>query len=193
MKERVFVFIDGSNFYHRLVDLLGHSRLGNYADFLEGLMNDNQELVGVIYYIGKINPNTGSTPEERKVSEKLSESQNKFLNWLKECGIEYKLGYFQKDGETEKGVDVKIAVDMIKFAYEDKYDTAFLISGDGDLVDAVDLAKELGKQVYNLIFYKGKMFSYRLRRACGKNKFFYIDKQIETFIKKNKEAEDSSE
>jgi len=186
MKERVYIFIDGSNFYHQLIKLLGHSKLGNYADFLEGLMNKSQELVGATYYIGKINPNTGKTKKEKQVSQELADKQDKFLKWLKECGIEYKLGYFQTDGKTEKGVDVKIAVDMIKLAYENKYDTAFLMSGDGDLVDAVDLVNELGKKIYNLIFYKYKKpsFSYRLRRAC--DKYFYINKQIEDFIKKSK-------
>lgn len=185
MKERVHVFIDGSNLYHRLVELLGHARLGNYSHFLEGLMNKNQELVGATYYIGKINSNTGATPKEKSRSKLLYEQQEKFLGWLKECGIEYKLGYFQTDGKTEKGVDVKIAVDMIKFAYENKYDTAFLISGDGDLVDAVDLVKTLNKTVYNLIFYKqnNPSFSYRLRKAC--DKYFYINKQIEKFIEKS--------
>ena len=185
MSERVHVFIDGSNFYHQLIKFLGHARLGNYSEFFEGLMNSGQKLVGITYYIGKINPNTGSDEREKEISKTLAAHQEKFLNWLKECGIEYKLGYFQKDGQSEKGVDVKIAVDMIKLAYEDDYDTAFLVSGDGDLVDAVDLVKELDKKVANLIFYhhKKSSFSYRLRRAC--DSYFYINKQVRTFVQKN--------
>jgi uncharacterized LabA/DUF88 family protein len=145
-------------------------------------MTDDREITGVIYYIGKINPNTGKTKQERENSQKLHDNQLKFLNWLKECGIEYRLGYFQKDAFQEKGVDVKIAVDMIRFAYEDKYDEAFLISGDGDLCDGVKLVQELGKAVCNVIFYKGNSFSYRLRNVC--QKYFYIDKQILKFLKK---------
>lgn len=103
------------------------------------------------------------------------------MKWLKKCGVEYKLGYFQKDGKTEKGVDVKIAVDMIKLAYEDMYDVAFLVSGDGDLADAVLLVQELGKSVCNVIFRTKKRFSYRLRNACLK--FFYIDEQVRGFLK----------
>ena len=116
----------------------------------------------------------------------MTDKQERFLKWLKRCEIEYKLGYFQTDGKTEKGVDVKIAVDMIKLAYEDQYDIAFLVSGDGDLVDAVDLVRELGKGVNNLIFYKHKnpSFSYRLRRAC--DRYFYLNQQIEAFVKKSK-------
>jgi len=161
--------------------LLGHTIFGSYLEFLERIIGKNQTLAEVIYYIGRINPNTGLTKEAKSKSRELYEKQEKFLKWLSKCGISYKLGYFQKDGRTEKGIDVKIAVDMIRLAYEDKYDAAFLISGDGDLVDAVNLVKVLGKKVYNVIFYKDKSFSYRLRQACGK--YFYIDKQINDFAK----------
>ncbi len=40
----------------------------------------------------------------------------------------------QADGVWhEKGVDVKIAADMVPLAYRDLYDAAILVSGDGDL------------------------------------------------------------
>lgn len=47
----------------------------------------------------------------------------------------------------EKGVDVRLAVEMIKLARENKYDTAFLISSDTDLVPAVEEILSLGKKV----------------------------------------------
>ena len=47
----------------------------------------------------------------------------------------------------EKGVDVRLAVEMIKLAREDKYDTAFLISSDTDLVPAVEEVLLLHKKV----------------------------------------------
>ena len=47
----------------------------------------------------------------------------------------------------EKGVDVRIAVEMIRFARLNKYDTAFLISSDTDLVPAVEEVFSFGKKV----------------------------------------------
>lgn len=38
----------------------------------------------------------------------------------------------------EKGVDVRLAVEMIRFARSDKYDIAYLLSSDTDLVAAVE-------------------------------------------------------
>jgi hypothetical protein len=44
----------------------------------------------------------------------------------------------QADGVWhEKGVDVKIATDMVSLAYRDLYDAAILVSGDSDLAPAV--------------------------------------------------------
>ena len=47
----------------------------------------------------------------------------------------------------EKGVDVKIAVDLLVGAYENMYDTAILISSDTDLIPAIQKIKHLGKGV----------------------------------------------
>ena len=47
----------------------------------------------------------------------------------------------------EKGVDVKIAVDMVIGAVQDDYDVAFLLSLDGDFVPAVEAVQGFGKRV----------------------------------------------
>ncbi len=41
----------------------------------------------------------------------------------------------------EKGIDVKIATDLIVGAMDNKYDTAILVSSDTDLIPAVDLVR----------------------------------------------------
>ena len=47
----------------------------------------------------------------------------------------------------EKGVDVKIAVDMLTGAYEGNYDTAILLSSDTDLIPVIQKVRVLGKAV----------------------------------------------
>jgi len=49
--------------------------------------------------------------------------------------------------EVEKGVDVRLATDMLKLAWANAYDTAILVSHDGDFADAVLAVKESGKHV----------------------------------------------
>lgn len=38
----------------------------------------------------------------------------------------------------EKGIDVKLATDLIAGALDDKYDTAIVVSSDSDLIPAID-------------------------------------------------------
>ena len=47
----------------------------------------------------------------------------------------------------EKGVDVKIAVDLLVGAYENFYDDAIVLSSDTDLIPAMEKIKKLGKTV----------------------------------------------
>ncbi len=59
----------------------------------------------------------------------------------------------------EKGVDVRLAVEMIRLAREDRYDQAYLISSDTDLVPAVEEVQRLGKAVQYVGTPKGPFFS----------------------------------
>ena len=47
----------------------------------------------------------------------------------------------------EKGVDVKLAVDLLVGAYDNLYDTAIVVSSDTDLIPAMLKVKHLGKSV----------------------------------------------
>ncbi len=59
------------------------------------------------------------------------------------------MGRLEKRGNTvvEKGIDVRIATDMLHQAHTNVYDTAILISGDADYVPAVEAVKASGKHV----------------------------------------------
>lgn len=51
---------------------------------------------------------------------------------------------------TEKAVDVKLSIDMLKLS--EIYDVAVIVSGDGDYVPAVQAIKDCGKRVVNVSF-----------------------------------------
>lgn len=63
-----------------------------------------------------------------------------------------------------KGDDIHIASDMIKGAYENMYDIAILVSGDGDFVPAVNIVQEKGKSVENAYFKSS--LSWHLKQTC---------------------------
>lgn len=52
----------------------------------------------------------------------------------------------------EKGVDVAIATDMIKLAWEDAYDWAMLVSSDRDFIPAVEFLNAKGRKVLHAGF-----------------------------------------
>lgn len=47
----------------------------------------------------------------------------------------------------EKGVDVQMAVDLVRGAYQNEFDTAVLVSSDNDLIPAIKAVKEEGKGI----------------------------------------------
>ena len=65
---------------------------------------------------------------------------------------------------VEKGVDIALASEMIDLVYRNVYDTAILVSGDGDYVQAVETVKRAGKHVENAFFEKAP--NIHLRNAC---------------------------
>ncbi len=158
--KRVFVFIDGSNLYYRLKSISGFytqetgqeyslSRFG-FKEFCKWLVGD-KDLKEIHYYIGQIKRPNPKSKNSQKV-EIMHANQQRFTRYLQSQGIVMKFGKLMKDPSRpdvyhEKGVDVQIAVEMIRFARQDKYDVAYLVSSDTDLVPAVQEVKDLGKEV----------------------------------------------
>lgn len=144
--KRVAVFIDGSNLHYKLKDLgirnLSYFQYGEFALWLAA----ERLLVAKRYYVGVVR---AKDDDER--GQKLRRNQKRLFNHLssKRCGFLIERGYIMhNDGQYyEKGVDVKIAVDIVVGAYEDAYDTAVLVSSDTDLIPAIERARILGKKV----------------------------------------------
>jgi len=51
---------------------------------------------------------------------------------------------------VKKGVDIAMAVEMLSLAQRNVYDTAVLVTGDGDFAYAVQAVEECGKHVENV-------------------------------------------
>jgi uncharacterized LabA/DUF88 family protein len=142
-QERVFILIDGNNFYHRLKELNFLNLLNfdyeNFSQFLVGKRN----LAVKKYYIGAIR-------EERDnpKSKELMRWQRTLTGKLQKNGWQIEFGHMLKtDGYHEKGVDVQIAVDILIGAYEDLYDTTILVSSDIDLIPALIKARSMKKKI----------------------------------------------
>jgi len=145
-EERVFIMIDGNNFYHRLKETFPpETKLLNfrYQDFANWLAR-GRKIIQKKYCVGVVR----AKPDDKKGQQMRINQQKLFAKLRRDVWIlEY--GYLlNADGKYhEKGVDVQIAVDLLIGAYEDLYDTAILVSSDTDLIPALAKAREMKKKI----------------------------------------------
>lgn len=146
-KERVAIYIDGSNFYGYLKDKeisLPKGVKFDFKSFSDLLSSDKRTVVSKRYYTGVFRNIDGS---ER--SRELVAGQQKFFSNLENDGFTIKRGRIMPVDKVykEKGTDVKIAVDLIVGAVDDLYDTVILVSSDTDLIPAVRYVKYKKKKI----------------------------------------------
>lgn len=142
--ERVMIFIDGSNLYHVLGQNCGRHDLV-FGKFVEKLA-EGRKLQRTYYY---------NIRQDPSFNPQASSEQEKFLTTLFETEyLEVRLGVHRRHGDTmvEKGVDVMMATDMVAGAFRDCFDTAVVVSGDGDFFPAIQAVKDLGKHVEVVAF-----------------------------------------
>lgn len=162
-KKRAVVFIDGNNFYYKLKEMIVDKTETlkllefNYRSFAENLVREHA-LVEARYYIGAVKKQGGPIKEK---SEKLYANQQRLIAKLQQHNIPVILGNLIQHPDKsfhEKGVDVRMAVEMIRLARENKYDTAYLLSSDTDLVPAVEEVRSFKKRVVYVGISKGQSF-----------------------------------
>ena len=146
-KEKVAVYIDGSNFYHYLKDKEINYSKGSGFDFnafVNFLVGSQRVCVSKRYYTGIFRNIDGSLK-----SQELIRGQQKFLSKLDRDGFIIKRGKIIYDNarQRENSTDVKIAVDLVIGAVDDIYDVAILISSDTDLIPAVKYVKYRSKKM----------------------------------------------
>ncbi len=127
-RGRVAIFIDGSNLFYAAL------QLGIEIDYTKLLcrLTAGSRLLRSFFYMGV---------------DRTNEKQQGFLLWMRRNGYRVisKDLVQLPDGSKKANLDVEIAVDMIALA--GAYDTAVLVSGDGDLAYAVDAASYRGVRV----------------------------------------------
>lgn len=179
--ERVIIFIDGSNFYHSIKETFNvyHEEI----DFrkLIDILKAGRLLVGVYYYNAAL---------DIKFNKDVYWKQQKFFADLRKIpGFNVILANMRKtvraNGKIEytvKGDDIYLGIDMVSLAYENQYDIAILVSGDGDFSPAVKRVQKLGKKVENAYFIISR--SSLLKQVC--NKSILLDDIIENECIKEK-------
>ena len=175
--SKVLIQFDGSNFYNKVKKLSKNKiHLTNYnykalASFIAG-----RKRVDITYYVGEIRKYPGN-----KKSQILYSSQQSLFSNLRKQGVEIKLGYLlMSEGKFhEKGVDVQIAVDIVRGAIKSEHDEFYLISSDTDLLPAIKTAISEKKKVIYVGF--ENFVSRALINNCSSYKILR-SKEISQFI-----------
>lgn len=161
-KEKVCIFVDGGNFHHLALRKLGiKEQEFEFEEFALHLANGREICnFGKRYYVGTVREIEGN-----KRSKQAMSKQTRFLTTLNSYGWEQKTSKLMTRMERiiiddrvvdykkilkkgikqieykrmrEKGIDVKLATDLIVGALDEQYDTVIVVSSDTDLVPAMD-------------------------------------------------------
>ncbi|MBT3232569.1 MAG: NYN domain-containing protein [Calditrichaeota bacterium] len=157
--NRIAILIDGNNFYKGCQ--LNFNRTD--VDFRKLGQKLSKEIEGQLLRIYYYNAHVSKT-----IDPLGYQRQQKFFDNLRATPfITLKLGHLvyhrlrTEQGfssqyfPTEKGIDVQIAVDMVRLGLLKACDGIILVSGDSDYIYAVRFAKDLGSNVYIASFPMG--------------------------------------
>jgi uncharacterized LabA/DUF88 family protein/uncharacterized protein YqfB (UPF0267 family) len=168
-KEKVAIYIDGGNTYRRLksIGIPQKSFRFDFSAFIDHLVGD-RTLISKRYYVGIVR-NVDSSEK----SDKMVMGQQKFLSSLETEGFEIKRGKIMYDDGNirEKGVDVKLSLDLTIGAVDSWYDTAIVISSDTDLIPAIQYIRSAKKKNIEYVGF-GVTPSFGMIKECSVSRIF---------------------
>ena len=164
---KVAVFIDNSNVFHDIKQIKESDPewVCLYDPLkLSQKLTGSRELAQVSFYC--VRPPAYLLKDNKKSRERYKTTNRYYAAIEKLPLVKVKYGDLKgsKGSLQEKNVDTQLAIDMTKGAAFGQYDTAILISGDGDCKSAVDAVKEFNKKI-ELVFFRGSI-SMNLKQSC---------------------------
>lgn len=141
--KRVAIFVDGGGyFYVRNEVRKKYGKQLDFGKFCSKVCGDRELLRA--YFCNAL-------PSQAKEPGSYRDSMS-FMNRLERIPyVQTSKSYlmYPPDGgkPVQKGVDMRVAMHMLKQAYNNAYDVAILVCGDSDLEEVVNTVKDLGKHV----------------------------------------------
>ena len=153
---RTIVFVDGQNLYHLARNAWASGTPSPYAwpsydveKLAHTLISKTpgRSLREIRFYTGVPDPAVGS-------SQLFWHGfwSNK-IRYLRSRGVYVYRGRVNAGGQ-EKGVDVSLALDLVRATYAQQYEVAIIVSQDWDFGPAVRLAKEIAKEQHRWLTFE---------------------------------------
>ena len=188
--KRAFVFIGGQDLFHSMKEAFGYK----YPNYDVRLLSEKiceakgWTLNEIFFYTGVPDPQDDSFWHNfwiKKLSHMGRTGIKIFSRSLRYQNEETKCLACGKNFTTlvghEKGVDIRIALDVIRYAQEKLYDVALIFSQDQDLSEVADEVRRIAKEQKRWI----KIVSafpvsptFNNKRGINKTDWFEIDRQI---------------
>jgi uncharacterized LabA/DUF88 family protein len=184
----MIVYIDGENVVHQLTQLLGSSKTSpkrevllrlNIRKLLQKILKDKN--IKIRYYTTALRLVKTDPILEKKSREMMKWSGDWANSLVKQDIAIIKAGKlkvresepcprcgFVKSVFREKGVDVRLAVDMVTDSMTEK--NLVVWSSDADLLPAVQVAKRNGARVKNIA--SKESLNWALAKQCGEWQFY---------------------
>jgi len=146
--SRVAVFVDGSNLYFAIKEGLHKQDIIDVEKLAKKLTKERQLIRIYYYHVPMLEGDPEATRRHQAFLNRLGyvDYLQLRLGRLVPRPVKLRCPSCGKDIEymthIQKGVDTRIAIDMVGLALLDAYDVAILVSGDADLAGAVSFIKE---------------------------------------------------
>lgn len=170
--ERVIVYIDGFNLYFGMKEKRWRRYYWLNVHLLAtNLLKPHQKLVEIKYFTSRVS----SMPNDPEKADR----QRKYLEALGTISCRIFYGHYlgkpircNKCGHSwttheEKMTDVNIAVELMTDVYQDKFDTAFLISGDSDLVAPIIAVRRIFPLKRVVVGFPPRRHSLQLKKVAN--------------------------
>lgn len=168
--KKGMLFIDGSNVFYDWTNYNTGKKIDieKYINYVKEKFKD-VDIIRTYYFATKTDANFNFLQQINKLSycevitghlqnKTISIKEHHNLNCA-DCGKSITGSITTK---VDKGTDVNIAVEMLKHAYINTYDTAILVSRDADFSSVVRIIKNLGKNVELVLFEDSKNSAWEL-------------------------------
>lgn len=168
--QRVIIYIDGFNLYFGLREKkwknfywLNIQKLG------ENILTKEQTLIEVKYFTSRISFPPDKVKRQGTFIEALETLTNikiYYGNYQSNKSVCKKCG-FTSMIPSEKMTDVNIAVELLSDAYENKFDTAILISADSDLIAPINTVHRLFEDKKIIVAFPPARHSFALKESAS--------------------------
>ena len=168
-KKRVIAYVDGFNLYFGLKNK-GWKRYYwlDIVTLILNILEPNSDLAGVKYFTSRI-----VSPESKRKRQanyleaiQLAASPQIFYGKYQFETLYCSNCSYQENIPKEKMTDVNIAVEMVVDAFQNRFDTALLISGDSDLTPPVKTIRRIFPEKRVLVAFPPDRHSKDLEHAA---------------------------